>query len=163
MSAVRFKWQRLPPALYVNLTVIKSMSTHVTGAVFIYRLCSTIQTDAQGQSEFDEALTWKLTLHTATNSDTGFEWQGLHLLKNSSFDYTFTSMWTSDPGTSAVIICLPYEDMYCAEPVTLTSCTTHTHINPLSRLQASVWLSDRCERLFSLLQHDHYSSHPDSA
>lgn len=44
-------------SLYVNLTVIKSMSAHITAAGFIRRLCSTPQTDAQGQPRLDEALT----------------------------------------------------------------------------------------------------------
>lgn len=52
-------------SLYVNLTVIKSMSVHITGAGFMRGLCLTLQTDAQGQSQFDEALT-PTVMHPAT-------------------------------------------------------------------------------------------------
>lgn len=76
---VQFRPERLPACLYVNLTVIKSLSTRITAALFIYRLCSMIQTDAQGQSQSDEALTRTLTLAVATSNDTGFEWQGVQV------------------------------------------------------------------------------------
>lgn len=91
--------------LYVNLTVIKSLSTHITAALFIYRLCSMIQTDAQGQPQSDEALTRTLTLAAATSNDTGFEWQGVQSFW--SFVCMFASRCTSAPWPAAVIACLP--------------------------------------------------------